>query len=90
MANRKCSDSWTWAPSSDEADCGLETIPSDKEGLYARIIDSILAASDLTTISAKRIRKGLQTAVDHDIDPYKVRPWNSLDSGNRLRNAEED
>lgn len=36
------------------------------------IIDSILAASDLNTISEKRIRKGLQAAVDYDITPQKV------------------
>lgn len=36
------------------------------------IIDSILAASDLNTISEKRIRKGLQAAVEYDITPQKV------------------
>lgn len=36
------------------------------------IIDSILAASDLNTISEKRIRKGLQAAVEHDITPQKA------------------
>lgn len=53
----------------------VETISPENEASYARIIDSILAASDLTTISAKRIRRGLQTALDHDIDPYKVSVW---------------
>jgi len=38
---------------------------------YAGIIDGILAAGDLTTISAKQIRKGLQAAVDHDISDKK-------------------
>lgn len=36
------------------------------------IIDSILAASDLNTITSKRIREGLQRAVDYDITPQKV------------------
>jgi upstream activation factor subunit UAF30 len=47
-------------------------VPSETRDHYVRIVDSILAASDLNTISAKRIRKGLQTAVDHDITPHKV------------------
>ena len=42
------------------------------EARYITIIDSILAASDLNTISEKRIRKGLQAAVDYDITPQKV------------------
>ena len=42
------------------------------EQRYVTIIDSILAASDLNTISEKRIRKGLQAAVDYDITPQKV------------------
>lgn len=37
-----------------------------------KIIDTILASSDLNTISEKRIRKGLQQALDHDITPQKV------------------
>jgi upstream activation factor subunit UAF30 len=36
------------------------------------IIDSILAASDLNTITSKRIREGLQKAVSYDITPQKV------------------
>jgi hypothetical protein len=39
---------------------------------FVTIIDSILAASDLNTISEKRIRKGLQAAVKYDITPQKV------------------
>ncbi|PVH96011.1 SWIB/MDM2 domain-containing protein [Periconia macrospinosa] len=38
---------------------------------YSAIIDSILANSDLNTISAKRIRKGLQERLDHDISDQK-------------------
>lgn len=40
---------------------------------YIPIIDSILAKSDLQTISEKRIRKGLQEAVGYDLTPQKVR-----------------
>jgi upstream activation factor subunit UAF30 len=39
--------------------------------LYTPIIDSILAGSDLETISAKRIRAALQDRVDHDIAANK-------------------
>ncbi|KAJ5865095.1 uncharacterized protein N7529_007011 [Penicillium soppii] len=39
---------------------------------YTAIIDDILAKSDLTTISEKRIRKGLQDAVGHDLTPQKA------------------
>ncbi|CAI6341593.1 unnamed protein product [Periconia digitata] len=39
--------------------------------MYAAIIDGILANSDLNTISAKRIRKGLQERLDHDISEHK-------------------
>ncbi|KAF2710512.1 SWIB-domain-containing protein [Pleomassaria siparia CBS 279.74] len=47
------------------------TLSPDKEVLYTRIIDSILAASDLNTISAKRIRKGLQEELGYDISAQK-------------------
>ncbi|KAJ5143257.1 uncharacterized protein N7515_002044 [Penicillium bovifimosum] len=38
---------------------------------YIGIIDDILSKSDLTTISEKRIRKGLQDAVGYDLTPQK-------------------
>ncbi len=44
----------------------------EAEASYIPIIDSILAASNLETISEKRIRKGLQAALDYDIAPQKV------------------
>jgi upstream activation factor subunit UAF30 len=47
-------------------------LPPEVEASYSAIIDSILAASDLNTISAKRIRKGLQEKVDYDISHQKV------------------
>ena len=47
-------------------------VSAERRSSFIPIIDSILAASDLNTISEKRIRKGLQTAVDYDITPQKV------------------
>ncbi|KAI9662203.1 MAG: hypothetical protein M1829_006185 [Trizodia sp. TS-e1964] len=47
------------------------SLPPEVEASYATIIDSILAASDLNTISEKRIRKGLQASVQYDITPQK-------------------
>jgi upstream activation factor subunit UAF30 len=47
-------------------------VPPEQEAAYSAIIDSILAHSDLTTISAKRIRKELQARVDYDISHQKV------------------
>ncbi|KAK2867905.1 hypothetical protein FQN49_003360 [Arthroderma sp. PD_2] len=43
----------------------------DAKASYTAIIDSILASSDLTTISEKRIRRGLQEKTGHDLAPYK-------------------
>ncbi|KAF2200139.1 SWIB-domain-containing protein [Delitschia confertaspora ATCC 74209] len=49
----------------------MSALPPEVEASYAAIIDDILAASDLNTISAKRIRKGLQEKVDYDISHQK-------------------
>ncbi|KAF1996146.1 SWIB-domain-containing protein [Amniculicola lignicola CBS 123094] len=46
-------------------------LPPEQAASYAAIIDNILAASDLNTISAKRIRKGLQEQLDYDISAQK-------------------
>lgn len=46
---------------------------AEVEASFVTIIDSILAASDLNSISEKRIRKGIQAGVDYDIAPLKVR-----------------
>jgi upstream activation factor subunit UAF30 len=43
------------------------------EASYSVIIDEILRASDINTISAKRIRKGLQERVEDDLSQQKVR-----------------
>ncbi|KAJ6169112.1 hypothetical protein N7497_001955 [Penicillium chrysogenum] len=47
------------------------SLTSDVRKKYIEIIDDILAKSDLTTISEKRIRKGLQDAVGYDLTPMK-------------------
>lgn len=47
-------------------------VPPEVEASFITIIDSILAASDLDTISEKRIRKGLQASVQYDITPQKA------------------
>jgi upstream activation factor subunit UAF30 len=39
---------------------------------YVAIIDAILAESDLTKISEKKIRAGIQEKVEYDITPQKV------------------
>ncbi|KAI2737582.1 hypothetical protein DTO012A1_7593 [Penicillium roqueforti] len=48
------------------------SLTSDLRDKYIDIIDGILAKSDLTTISEKRIRKGLQDAVGYDLTPMKA------------------
>lgn len=50
----------------------MRIVPAPQRESYTSIIDSILAASDLNTISAKRIRKGLQEQVPHDLTPQKA------------------
>jgi hypothetical protein len=50
----------------------LATVTAEEEREYAVIIDDILSQSDLNTVSAKAIRKGIQQRVDHDISAKKV------------------
>ncbi|EEH43212.2 uncharacterized protein PADG_08032 [Paracoccidioides brasiliensis Pb18] len=57
---------------SSKADSPANAVPHDVQASYIKIIDSILASSDLNTISEKRIRKGLQDAVNYDITPQKA------------------
>ncbi|KAL1990497.1 hypothetical protein VTN49DRAFT_6336 [Thermomyces lanuginosus] len=45
--------------------------PEERES-YTKIIDSILAESDLQTVSEKRIRRGLQDAVGRDLTEQKA------------------
>ncbi|GAD93942.1 SWIB/MDM2 domain protein [Paecilomyces variotii No. 5] len=48
------------------------SLSPDVRESYIKVIDSILAASDLNTISEKRIRKGLQENVGYDLTPQKA------------------
>ncbi|KAK2754233.1 hypothetical protein FQN54_007112 [Arachnomyces sp. PD_36] len=48
------------------------TLSAEARATYTKIIDGILAASDLNTISEKRIRRGLQEALGYDITPQKA------------------
>lgn len=58
----------------------LRTVPPEQEAAYSAIIDDLLKSSDLETVSAKRIRKGLQDCVDYDISSQKVRTRSRLTS----------
>ncbi|EME39146.1 hypothetical protein DOTSEDRAFT_28327 [Dothistroma septosporum NZE10] len=49
----------------------MTALTNTQEAAYSAIIDEILATSDLNTISAKRIRKGLQEKVDYDLSEQK-------------------
>nr|POE63175.1 mitochondrial pyruvate carrier 1 [Quercus suber] len=46
-------------------------VPDEQHAAYSAIIDGILSSSDLNTISAKAIRRGLQEKVDYDLTPQK-------------------
>ncbi|KAL8898039.1 MAG: hypothetical protein Q9207_006901 [Kuettlingeria erythrocarpa] len=46
-------------------------LSAETEAEYVKLIDVILKSSDLNTISEKRIRKGLQEAVNYDLTPQK-------------------
>ncbi|RMZ81936.1 hypothetical protein DV737_g2302, partial [Chaetothyriales sp. CBS 132003] len=47
------------------------SLPDEVRAKYVAIIDDILADADLTTISAKAVRKGIQVKVEFDITPHK-------------------
>ena len=47
-------------------------VPPEVRINYIGIIDSILAESDLSRISEKKIRQGIQAKVEYDITPQKV------------------
>ena len=50
-----------------------EPLPTEVEASYSAIIDEILRASDINTISAKRIRNALSDRLGYDISKHKVR-----------------
>lgn len=53
--------------------CRGPSVSPELRERYIEIIDSILAKSDLETISEKRIRQGVQDVVGYDLTPQKVR-----------------
>ncbi|KAF2237585.1 SWIB-domain-containing protein [Viridothelium virens] len=67
------------------------SLSSEAKASYTGIIDKILAAADLTTITAKTVRKGLQAKVNEDLGSLKG-PINDLiierfDKANAARTA---
>ncbi|RAO68234.1 uncharacterized protein BHQ10_004246 [Talaromyces amestolkiae] len=48
------------------------SLSDEQRASFTKVIDSILAASDINTISSKRIRQGLQATVNYDLNDYKV------------------
>lgn len=48
------------------------SVPPEVRVHYVAIVDSILADADLTTISVKQVRNGIQEKVQYDITPHKV------------------
>lgn len=51
----------------------LSAVPQEVRANYTTIIDAILAESDLSQITPKTIREGIQAKVEYDITPQKVR-----------------
>jgi len=51
-----------------------DAVPTEVRLKYVAIIDDILAKSDLTQVTEKRIRKGIQEQVQYDITPQKASP----------------
>ena len=47
-------------------------MPPEVRARYVTIIDSVLATSDIEKISKRKIRMGIQEAVEYDITPQKV------------------
>lgn len=50
----------------------VPAVSSKERERFTEVIDSILAKSDLNTISEKRIRTGVQETVGYDLTPHKV------------------
>ncbi|KAM7192151.1 SWIB/MDM2 domain containing protein [Naviculisporaceae sp. PSN 640] len=47
-------------------------LSAEEKSEYTRIIDDILAKSDLQTVTRKKIRQGLEAAIDKDLSDQKV------------------
>ncbi|KAL8680470.1 MAG: hypothetical protein Q9186_003368 [Xanthomendoza sp. 1 TL-2023] len=65
-------------------------LATEVQAQYVQIIDTILASSDLNTISEKRIRKGLQQNLNYDITPQKVSRFQFDCTSNRDNNLSSD
>jgi upstream activation factor subunit UAF30 len=47
-------------------------VTDEERASYTRIIDGILADADLETVTRKKIRQGLEEAIDNDLTDQKV------------------
>jgi upstream activation factor subunit UAF30 len=47
-------------------------VTAEEKSHYTRIIDGILSAADLQTVTRKKIRQGLEAAIDKDLSDQKV------------------
>lgn len=52
----------------------------EERATYTRVIDGVLASVDLETVTRKKIRQGLEEAVDKDLSSQKVRAMPSPSS----------
>jgi hypothetical protein len=53
-------------------------VSASEEAAYKRIIDGLLAVADLNTVTRKKIREGLESALGRDLSAQKVRAGNRL------------
>ncbi|EXJ96470.1 hypothetical protein A1O1_01596 [Capronia coronata CBS 617.96] len=65
--SRKCHELSAWVIFADPLQ-----VPQSVRAQYIAVIDSILNEADLTTITRKSIRQGIQDRVDYDITPHKA------------------
>lgn len=66
----------------------MHSVPTEVRAKYVEIIDDILAKSDLTAVTEKSIRNGIQGRVEYDITPQKVESdrcisWDIADKSGR-------
>jgi hypothetical protein len=50
-----------------------DAVTASEEEQFTRIVDGILAVADLTTVTRKKIREGLESALGRDLSSQKVR-----------------
>lgn len=68
-------------------------MPTEVRAKYVEIIDDILAKSDLSAVTEKSIRNGIQGRVEYDITPQKVESnpytlWSTADGSGRHKRAD--